>query len=415
MHRIVKNTVFYMAGLFIYLFSQWIMSILVVRLSGSYEEAGVFGTALSVTNVFFIISSFSLRNYQVSDINEKFSDSEYVTFRVITCGISILVLLFYLLIMQYSLYTSLSVLCYMLIKIAESVVDVIHGIFQKNWRLDLACKSYTIRGIANLVVFSATEYAFKNLVLSLLLTAVVSLMCTLVIDIRYCRSMFDITISFKNQRLIKLLRCGLPLFIHGLLSTLIYNIPRIIAQKVCGEELFGYYASVAAPTVIIQLAVSSVFSPCITVMSAQYQKQDKKLFKTIAGIQGLIIAMGLIAAAGFSLLGNWFLESMFGKEILLYTDLLIPAVIAAVLISVMAFISSIFTVIDHNVIMAILEGATFVINLILSFVFIGKYGLQGINFVLIISCILFTAVGYCVVVPLILKKMGSFRKNNERG
>ena len=392
-----------MLGLFIYLFTQWLMSILVVRLSGSYEEAGVFGTALSVTNVFFIISSFSIRNYQVADVNNKFSDSEYITFRIITCGVSILALPVYLIIMQYSLYTSLSVMCYMLIKIAEAIVDVIHGIFQKAWRLDIACKSYTIRGIVNLTVFSLTEFALKNLVLSLLLTAAASLLCTLLIDVKCCRSMFDISIYFKNRKLIKLLQCGLPLFIHGLLSTLIYNIPRIAAQKICGEELFGFYSSVAAPTVVIQLVVSSVFSPCITVMSEQYQKKDKKLFKTIAEIQGIIIVVGVIAVSGFALFGNWFLEFMFGSEILEHGGLLVPAVAAAVLISVTAFISSIFTVSNHNVIMAVLEGVTFVIDLILSIILINKFGLQGINYALIISCVVFIVIGYCVVIPSVLK------------
>ncbi len=411
MNKLLKNTLYYMIGLFVYLFSQWIMSILVVRLSGSYEEAGVFGTALSVTNVFFMISSFSMRNYQVADVNDKFSNGEYITFRFITCGFSLLILSVYLIIMQYSLYTSFSVICYMLIKITEAVIDVIHGFFQKAWRLDLACKSYTVRGIVNLVVFTAVEFAFKNLVLSLLLTALSSLICMFIVDIRYCRSMFTINIDFKNRRLVKLLQCGFPMFIHGLLSTLIYNIPRIAAQKMCGEELFGFYASVAAPTVVIQLVVSSVFSPCITVMSEQYQKREKRLFKTIAGIQGIIIAVGAVAVAGFALLGNWFLELMFGKEVLEYANLLVPAVAAASLISVTAFISSIFTVSGHNVIMAVLEGVTFVIDLILSIIMIGNFGLQGINYALIISCIFFIVIGYCAVIACIIKNYRCASKN----
>lgn len=411
MNKIMKNTIYNTIGSFVYLFSQWLMSILTVRLSGSYEEAGVFGTALSVTNIFFMISSFSMRNYQVADVNDKFSNGEYLTFRLVTCGLSLLILPVYLIIMQYSLYTSLSVMCYMLIKIAEAVIDVIHGFFQKTWRLDIACKSYIVRGVVNLAIFSVAEFALKNLVLSLLLTALSSLICTFFVDIRYCRSMFNINIDFKNQRLVKLLWCGLPMFIHGLLSTLIYNVPRITAQKMCGEEPFGFYASVAAPTVVIQLVVSSIFSPCIAVMSEQYQKREKRLFKTIAGIQEVIIVASLIAIAGFLLLGNWFLELMFGKEILEHESLLIPAVAAASLISLTAFVASIFTVSGHNVIMAVLEGVTFIIDLILSIILIGNFGLQGINYALIISCIFFIVIGYCVSIACIIKNYRCVPKN----
>lgn len=394
MNKVAKNTVYYMIGLFVYLFSQWLMSILVVRLSGSYEEAGAFGIALSVTNVFFVISTFSLRNYQVADVNNRFSNSEYMTFRIITCAISVLVLPIYLTIMQYSIYTSFSVLCYMMIKTVEAIIDVIHSFFQKSWRLDLACKSYIIRGIVNLSVFSLAEFIFKNLVLSLFLTVVASLICTLLTDIKYCKSMFHLKIYFSNPKLIKLAQCGLPLFVHGFLSILIYNVPRITAQKLCGEEMFGYYASVAAPTVVIQMVVNSIFSPCITVMSEQYAQKDRKLFKTIMRIQGIIFVVGLIAVAGFSLLGNWFLEFMFGRGILAYVNLLVPAVVAAVLISIAAFVSAIFTVINHNVMMAVLEGIAFVISLILSLLLIDKFGLQGINYSLIFSCLFFIIIGY---------------------
>lgn len=403
MNKVVKNTLYNLIGSFVYLFSQWIMSILVVRLSGSYEEAGVFGTALSVSNVFFMISTFSIRNYQVADVNDKFTNSEYITFRIITCVVSMLFLPVYLVIMRYSVYISLSVMCYMIIKLAEAIIDVIHGIFQKEWRLDIAFKSFVIRGILNLIVFSFAEWILKNLVLSLLLTAIVSLICAVAIDIRYCRAIFEVHIDFKNYRLFNLLCCCMPMFIHGFLSTLIYNIPRIMAQKMCGEELFGFYSSVAAPTVVVQLVVCNIFSPCITIMSEQFAKKEKKLFKTIAGIQGIIIIIGSAAVGGFALLGNYFLEIMFGKEILEYESLLIPAVAAAALIATTAFVSSIFTVCNHNVIMAVLEGVTFVIDLILSIFFIKTFGLQGINYALIVSCIVFIAIGYFIVIPNITK------------
>lgn len=407
MDKIVKGTLYYMIGLFVYLFSQWLMSILVVRLSGSYEEAGVFATALSVTNVFFILSSFSLRNFQVADINDKFSKSEYLTFRLITCALSVMILPVYLLVMNYSTYTFLSVMGYMVIKVAESVIDVLHGSFQKIWRLDIICKSYVLRGIVNLAVFSLAEFLFKNLVLTLFLTGISSLICAFLVDVRNSKSLFGLSIDFKNKNLIKLLKCGLPLFINGLLSTLIYNVPRIAAQKICGEELFGFYASVAAPTVVIQLAVSSVFSPCITTMSEQYQKRDKKLYMTIFRVQAIIILIGIVAVIGFGLLGNWFLEIMFGEEILNYGNLLVPAVIAAGLISITAFVSAIFTVTGHNVTMVVLEAAAFITDLILSIVLIDKIGLQGINYSLIFSCLVFIIIGYFIILPKIKKNLST--------
>ena len=402
MDKIVKNTLYSIIGSSVYLFSQWLMLVLVVRLSGSYEEAGVLGIAISVDNIFYIISTFYIRNYQGADINNRFSNSEYITFRIITSAVSLLILPVYLIIMRYSLYTLLAIICYMLIRTVESVVDVIQGVFQKIWRLDIACKSFVIRGIANLAVFSISEWLSKNLVISLLLSAAASLLLALVFDVRPCKQMFEIDIDFKNKELFKLLFLSFPMFLHGLLYTLISSAPRIIAQKICGEEPLGFYSSVAAPTIIIQLIMANVFSTCITKMSEQYINKDKSIFKTIATIQGIIIFLLLVAMAGFALLGEIFLKIVFGEEVLEYKYLLLPAVVGAAAIATSAFVSSIFTATGHNVIMAILEGITFVVNLFLSVILINEFSLQGINYALISSCVLYVIVGYCVVLSMIV-------------
>jgi len=402
-NKIAKNTLYNLIGSVAYLFSQWLMSILVVRLSGSFEEAGVFSIALSINNISYMISTFSVRNYQVSDIDGKFSNDEYITFRIITCAMALLVLPVYLAAMQYSLYTSLAVMSFSLIKTVEAIVDVIHGVFQKVWRLDIACRSLVARGIVNLVVFAISEWKFKNLIISLLLTAISSLLCALALDVRTCKLMFGMNLSFKNKRLIKLLTCCFPLFLHGLLSSLVYNGPRVIAQKLCGEEMLGFYTSVAIPTVIVQLAVSNLFSPSITMMAEQYTKRDRALFGTIAKIQGIIVLIALAAIVFFSALGDWFLERLLGPEVLKYADLLIPAVIGSVGIATTAFVSSIFTVSGHNTAMTVLEGITAFVCLCLSVTMIKRFGLQGINYSIIISCCIFIIAGYCIVLPRVQK------------
>lgn len=401
MNKVAKNTMLYMIGSFVYLFSQWLMSILVVRLSGSYEEAGVFGIALSVSNILYMISIFSVRNYQVADINNKFSHGEYLSLRIITCFAALIIMPVYLIFMGYSLYTSLSVVGFMIIKTGEALVDTFQGIYQKSWRLDISCKSLIIRGVLNLAVFSIAERLLKNLVISLFMTAAVSMICAILIDGKPCIKKYDIKIDFKNKNLSNLLLSCLPVFIYGLLSSLVYNAPRIVAQKICGDELFGYYASVATPTVVMIVAINSIFSPCITLMSEQYSKKDKGIYKTILRIQVIILAVSLLAVAGFALFGKIFLSIAFDESILEYFYLLVPAVIATALISTAAYVASIFVVCGHNITIAVLEGLTFIIELILSLFLIKEYQLQGINYTLIISCAAMIITGYLLVLNII--------------
>ena len=58
-------------GSMVYLISQWLISVLVVRVSG-VEVAGNLTLAMSIKNVFYSIAMQGIRNYQVSDTNEKY-------------------------------------------------------------------------------------------------------------------------------------------------------------------------------------------------------------------------------------------------------------------------------------------------------------------------------------------------------
>ena len=54
----------------VYLITQWLISVLVVRLSG-VETAGILTLAMSVNNVFYSIAMQGIRNYQVSDMKRN--------------------------------------------------------------------------------------------------------------------------------------------------------------------------------------------------------------------------------------------------------------------------------------------------------------------------------------------------------
>lgn len=379
------------------------MTVLVVRLSGSYEEAGIFSLAYSVCNIFVIISNFSVRNYQIADIDDRFSKDEYVAFRLITCAVSLFILPIYLLTAGYSLYVFAATISFMLLKTGEALTDVFYGIFQKAWRLDIACKSFAVRGIVNLTVFSVSEYLFKNLVVSLLLSAVSSLVCALLIDVKSCFSMFEIKLNLKNKKLLMLCLCCLPMFFHGLLSTLIANIPRLSAERLLGEDMLGYYSSVAAPSMAVQLAASNIFTPLIPVMSEQFKNKDRKIYKNIFQIYLIVLAIGICAIIGFSLLGDWFLKLLFGEEILSYSGLLIPTIIVSIMTALVWFVSAIFTVINKNITMVVFEGLIALFTLFLSPVFIVHFGLQGINWTLIILYAAYILIGSYIVIFNIFK------------
>ena len=68
------------AGSITVLACQWLLTIVVVRLSGDYEAAGVLSLALAVYNIFAPISVYRMYVYQVSDVKRENTTGEYLTF-----------------------------------------------------------------------------------------------------------------------------------------------------------------------------------------------------------------------------------------------------------------------------------------------------------------------------------------------
>ena len=79
-----RNMMFNSVGSLFYLVCQWLLTVLVVPL-GSFEKAGYLTLAISLTNFFFTVAYFGLRNFQVSDSAGKYSPSLYISTRILTC------------------------------------------------------------------------------------------------------------------------------------------------------------------------------------------------------------------------------------------------------------------------------------------------------------------------------------------
>ena len=74
---IQENIIWNTVGSIIYMVTQWLITILVVRIAG-VDTAGNLTLAISVNNIFYSIAMFGIRNYQVSDVKEKYSNNIYI-------------------------------------------------------------------------------------------------------------------------------------------------------------------------------------------------------------------------------------------------------------------------------------------------------------------------------------------------
>ena len=71
-----------------YLACQWLVTVLVVRLSAGYDDAGLLSLAMSVVGIFGTFANYKMGTYQISDIRRENDLAEYLGFRCLTLGLA---------------------------------------------------------------------------------------------------------------------------------------------------------------------------------------------------------------------------------------------------------------------------------------------------------------------------------------
>lgn len=380
-----QNMLYNTIGSVFYLACQWLITIIVVHL-GNFDMAGNLTVAISLSNTFSTIATYGVKNYQVSDMKNTYSSSEYVSNRLFTCIASLLLAIGFLSLNTH--YTSAQmgiIFAYIFYRIVEAFTDVLQGIQQKAFRMDYIGIELSIRGITTLVGFTAGLYFFHSLILSI---------CFMIIPTLLVILTFDIPISLKldrfkpiiNKHLFSILKHCFPLMITSFLTTNIVTIPRYFLEKIQGSTIAGYYGSVATPTVIIQSLCLIIYSPLVPLLARAYTDSKlsdykKIMSKALFAMLTISILFCLIAI----LLGRWSLHLLFGDAILPYTYLFTPIVLTTIMMAFLYFFTMVLTIARRTWTIVISTGCAALAVTLLSKPMIHAYSMDGVNYCLYIG------------------------------
>ena len=178
-----ENMAWNSIGSLIYLGCNWLTTVLVVTLSTDYADSGKFAVAMAVGSLTAAIVLFKVRPVQVSSLQSETVAGDFVGLRVVCTLFALIFTVVYCLI-SVAPENYLVVALYALFKVAESFVDVYHGLFQQQNRLDYAGKSQIIRGVLALVSFYIGLAVFNSLVLSIFLMFLSSVAAIMIYDTR---------------------------------------------------------------------------------------------------------------------------------------------------------------------------------------------------------------------------------------
>lgn len=396
-------------GLIYYLGCQWIISVLVTRLAG-YHAAGSFSLAMACTGTFFALAQFGVRQFQVSDINGEYSSGTYIVARIFTCAAAGMLCFGYVFLYGYGKQQAICILLYMLFKITEAIIDVLQGIQQTIWRLDLAGISCFARGTLSVVTFFILLKQGFNLNVAILSMSAVSFLVILGWDIPQTKRLEYIKLQWRFADVVCLLKACVALLAYTLSISILTYIPRQMAAQIIGTEQLGIYATVATPVLIVQVCASFVFNPLVPLFAENYQKGNRKAFQSlfvrcILSIAGLLV----VALGGSALFGAWGLNLLFGNVAARHAYLLPAIVVTTVLVALSGFLAYILIAIRLTKPLYLCAISSILVVLFMANWFIEKTMLQGISYAIITGLL----VQCGVLIPFVWSKVNKRFKETQ--
>ncbi len=339
--NIIWNTI----GSTFYLGCQMLVVLFVVKMSPDYKNPGDFSLVMTIANVLYIIAAYGIRPYQVSDYDEKYANGVYIAVRIATTVASVLLGVVVGLMLGLSPVQYGCLLLYTTFKASEAFFDVLHGIAQNNSRLDVAGKSFVLRGLMTIVAFCGVFYYFRNLAAAIFAMSAASFIVLFFYDMMSVRKFGSIKPAFDKTPVGALIKECFPVVAATVCSTAVIALPRYLLERMSGSEALGAYAAVAAPTLVIQAVATYITSPMLPSFSAYYNSGDaKRLIRLFVTILIIFAAGSAVAVALSALLGGWALELVYGPTIVPHIYLFMPAVCGAILTALVVFTQSLMVV-----------------------------------------------------------------------
>lgn len=391
-----------------------ILLMLVTRTSDSLH-ADMFSIGFALAQQFVTIGIFQVRNYQATDVQEKFRFRDYFFFRVLTCCVMMAVSFGYIVLKGYSQEKGIIVFLLCLSKVVEALSDVYQGFFQQKERLDLAGKTLVLRSCVNCTVFGFTLFIWKDMMLSVICMLVSSFLCFWFYErSRYRKFPKIIQDSYSVREFLRkskeiFLQC-FPLFINGFLIMSIYNAPKNAIDSLCGQQsqLSGMqtdYNILFMPASVINLFLIFL-RPYMTHMAYAWTSGQKSRFRKLI----LQMTLGISIFSLFTIIGAWILgipilELVYGKNLSMYRRELLVLILGGMFSSLATVFDNIITVIRYQHFLVISYIISWATALIISGPMVERLQITGAALVFLLTMVILAGVNVGILfIGLIRKK-----------
>ena len=292
-----------------------ILLIIITRLNG-VGDSGLFSFAMSLSVVFWAISLWGGRTYQVSDVKKEFSSGDYIVVRFISSLIVAVFSISFCILSGYDLIKTELIMVLVSFKILESIADSMYGVLQIHNKLYIVGISLTMKSVFGFMLFTLVDILTKNIVYGALSIFIVNIAVVIFYDIPWMKHVESVGLTKKNiMQAGKIMKKTAEVFVVVFLTMFSLNIPRYFLDKYHYDQI-GYFGIMAMPITLLTLFISFVLQPNVVNLSELLKKKKIKEFtKIVSKIDFITFTLGILFVVSSYLIGVWALNAVFGIDI----------------------------------------------------------------------------------------------------
>lgn len=293
----------------------------------SYKQgltvAGMVTIAYAIANLFMSISKYGMRNYQVTDVKDRYTFSDYFYCRCFTTVFTLVLLVVYLIycfvFQDYSPEKSVIFFEVAILKLLDAFEDVYVGRYQQTGRLDIGAKIMAVRLFLSTTFICVLVWIGMNIYISLL-GGIVS---SVILDVYLIKTTFKTvgtTVSNMQINNIKhLLKICLPLCIGVTLSIYIGNVPKYMIDAYMNEEVQAVFGYIMMPVFVITLLNQFIYQPMVKDLGDLWERKDVKGFnRNVCKQCFIVMGLTLMIIVGGLLLGLPILSVLYNVDLSAY-------------------------------------------------------------------------------------------------
>ena len=407
-----KNFIWNSIGATANAFVSLLFSIVVTRINGT-EVAGVFIYSFATACLLYFIGNYCGRTFQVTDTTNKYSDTDYIYNRIITCVTMMIVAIVFTFVKGYDGYKSTILIIVCFYKCLEAFAESLYAIVQKREQLFKVGRSMFVKALVAFLAFLIIDLITKDLIVSCISTVVVNILFIIFYDLKNIKKIDFQKTRFSKGITLSLFKIGFFTFILTFLNNYLINTARYAIDDLSTNSVQTIFGIIIMPATFMSLMGQYIIQPSLTKISIFIkEKQYVELKKITIKLCIIAIAIGLLALIVAYFLETPVLELIYGVQLKEFFISMLLIIIGSTFYALGFILSTILIALRKTLSQVIAYVVVSILSTLMAYYMVANFSILGAGITYIVSMLLI-AIIFIVLLMFNMKKNKKEWCNNE--